>query len=510
MPAALLSRRLASRRLGSAMSLLHAPAMRATPSATGVIASRRLGCAMSSLPEPNTTAVPAVPSAAAPGPFGTADGGTVTGSVAPGYERFRDAFEANFARNWEDHAQLCIYHRGARVVDLSGHSGAENPHAYDAGTLQNIFSSGKNFEAIACLLLVDRGLLRYEDKISKHWPAFAQHGKDGITVEDLLRHEAGLQFFADPVTPDDFSKVRVPGIAEVSETKSGAVERLIEGSGCYGVGERMYHASTRGFVVGGLVRQMTGKTLGEFVHEEIAAPLKIEAFIGASLEEQSKHAYAPMKKCSGKWTLVREIFPALFGDGGDTDKGETLAMFKVIGRALMEKNSPLKGYAKAMPKEWEGGGGDHVHVSTPEGRLLEVSSGGVQSNARSLAKMGALLANGGTLDDVTLCSAASVDKAMGSPKRNRDNVWCMDLENSVGGFFDFGTMREIAGRPTPEGAARQKGFRGWAGKGGSLFLWNPDANMSIGYCMTGMMNGGSGGPRTDAFFESMQAVLHAE
>ena len=123
---------------------------------------------------------------------------------------------------------------------------------------------------------------------------------------------------------------------------------------------------------------------------------------------------------------------------------EISQMFKVIGRALMEKNSPLKGYAKAMPKEWEGGGGDHVHVSTPEGRLLEVSSGGVQSNARSLAKMGALLANGGALDDVTLCSAASVDKAMGSPKRNRDNVWCMDLENSVGGFFDFGTMLEIA------------------------------------------------------------------
>ena len=83
-------------------------------------------------------------------------------------------------------------------------------------------------------------------------------------------------------------------------TSSGAVERLIEGSGCYGVGERMYHASTRGFVVGGLVRQITGKTLGEFVCEEIATPLKIDAFIGASLEEQSKHAYAPMKKCSGR------------------------------------------------------------------------------------------------------------------------------------------------------------------------------------------------------------------
>ena len=459
------------------------------------------------LPPPTTTTVSPLSSGAV-GPFGTGDGGTVTGSIRAGWEPLRAAFEDNFARNWEDNAQLCVYHRGEPVVDLAGHSGTSSPLGYGPDTLQNIFSSGKNFEAIACLLLVDRGLLAYTDTIAQHWPAFAQHGKGAITVEDLLRHEGGLQFFADPDTPADFSKVRVPGIAEVAGTGDGAMERFIEDSGCYGVGERMYHASTRGFVVGGLVRQITGKTLGRFIAEEVAGPLQLDSYIGATLEVQARHTYAPMKKCSARWTLVREVLPSLFGLASETDRhGETLAMFKLILKALLAGDSPLKGYAKAMPKEWEKDGGDHVHVSTPEGRLLEQSSGSVQSNARSLAKMGALLAGGGSLGPVRLCAPESVAEAMGAPKRARDAVWGMDLENSRGGFFDFGTMREMAGRPTLDDAHRQRGFHGWAGKGGSLFLWNPEQELSMGYCMTGMMNGGSGGPRTDRFFDVIQEVV---
>ena len=100
-------------------------------------------------------------------------------------------------------------------------------------------------------------------------------------------------------------------------------------------------------------------------------------------------------------------------------------MFKVIGGQLRKKArgeiAPLAGYAKAMPKVWEEGGGDHVHVSTPEGRSLEVSSGGVQANARSLAKIAGLLANAGVLPEegkeLRLVSEESVYEATGGTKR---------------------------------------------------------------------------------------------
>lgn len=297
----------------------------------------------------------------------------------------RTAFEQNFAENLEAKAQLTIFKDGVKVVDLHGHSGSTGTgDDYDGDTLQNIFSSGKNLEAIACMILVDRGQLNYKDKISDKWPEFGQFGKENITVEDLLRHEAGLQFFSDPDHLGDFKKVKVPTIADVEGTKNGDVEKTIEGCAAWGHSKRMYHASTRGFVVAGLVRQITGKTLGEFVREEIVNKLspEVNLHVGATLEEQAKNKYAPMQKCSTSWTLLKEVLPSMFGLKSAND--ETYSMFKVILSAIVEKNSPLLGYAKAIPKEWEEGEGDHVHASTPEGRTLEVSSGGVQANARSL------------------------------------------------------------------------------------------------------------------------------
>jgi CubicO group peptidase (beta-lactamase class C family) len=456
----------------------------------------------SAFPPPTTTVVE--DSGSGPGPFGSSGGGTVSGSVKGGWEDLRAAFENNFGHNKEVCAQLAVYQEGELVVDLHGSSTSAASLGYTGDTLQNIFSSGKNFEAVAIMMLVDRGVLQYEDKIADHWPAFAQHGKGDITVENLMRHESGLQFFADPEHPDDMSKTRVPTVAEVAETASGAVERLIEGSAAWGHGKRMYHASTRGFVVNGLVRQATGgTTLGAFVRDEIAGPLGITAYCGASLEEQAAHHYVEMQKCGVGYTLTKEVLPALVGSGGNP---ETLSTFKTILGAAFDRKHPLRGYAKAMPAEWMEKGGDHDYPSTPEGRTLEVSSGGVQANARSLAKVAGLMANGGELGGVRLASRDAVAHAMGGAKVARDDCWRMTMANSRGGFFDFGSITEMGGWAMPPAqAAAQAGFVGWAGKGGSLFLWHPAKRIGFAYTMSGMMNGGTGGPRTAPFFEVLCA-----
>lgn len=449
------------------------------------------------LPPPVTTSIqPAA--AAATGPFGGRDGGTVSGSTAEGWEDVRAAFEHNFADNLELGAQLTIYQEGAPVVDLHGHAeGLPQGLGYGAHTLQNIFSSGKNLEAIACMLLVDRGLMQYEDKIAKHWPAFGQHGKDGITVEDVLRHESGLQFFVDPEHPDDFTKTFVPTVAEVAA--EGAVERIIESSGTWGYGKRMYHASTRGFIIGGLIRQLSGQTLGQFIRTEIAEPLSVDVLCGTPIDVQACYEYAELKSVGFGYTLMQEVLPALMGRGGNA---ETVATFKWLASALTTCKHPLGAYPKSIPAEW--GKDDKHHVQTPEGRTLEVSSGGIQSNARSLAKLSAMLANGGEVDGVRLVSAETVRLATSSPKVLRDDVWKMTYANTQGGFADFGTFVELLGMPNEVAAEAQKGFQGWAGKGGSLFLFDTDRKLGLAYTMNGMMNGGAGGPRTARILEVLR------
>ena len=117
----------------------------------------------------------------------------VRGHVSPGFEAVREQFEAHFVADKEWNAQCCVYVGSERVVDLYGT--AVGDERYDADSLQTVFSSGKNLEALAVASLVDRGRLAYDDPVGKHWPEFGQNGKQDVRVEDVLRHEAGLPFF---------------------------------------------------------------------------------------------------------------------------------------------------------------------------------------------------------------------------------------------------------------------------------------------------------------------------
>ena len=90
----------------------------------------------------------------------------------------------------ERNTQLCVYYRGERVVDLW--ASAIDDGSFSADSLVNVFSSGKSLEALAIASLVDKGLLNYDDKITQHWPEFGANGKAGLTIADLMRHEAGL------------------------------------------------------------------------------------------------------------------------------------------------------------------------------------------------------------------------------------------------------------------------------------------------------------------------------
>lgn len=275
------------------------------------------------------------------GPYGR--GGVVKGFVKSSeWNEVVAAFEDNFALNLELGSQLSIYCKGDNVVELFGVS--SHQVNYDQNTLQNIFSSGKNLEAICIALLVDRGLLNYDDKVCKHWPEFGKYGKENITVADVLRHESGLPFFSDPEHISDPMKDRRLTNQQILDVVP--MEEIIASSGVYRDADpdpyadpsdsadarnslRHYHSTTRGWILSGLIRRVDtkGRTLGQFMHDEVCqnpqfhsyvgesdgtskvSKLGLDIFCGMSPELQSKYNFARLSMISPKYLAMHEILP---------------------------------------------------------------------------------------------------------------------------------------------------------------------------------------------------------
>ena len=127
---------------------------------------------------------------------------TVRGTVAPGFERVRDAFEENFRRRGEIGAACCVYVKGERVVDLWGGLRDERTSApWEPDTMVIVFSTTKGMTAVALAVAHSQGLFDWDEKVAKYWPEFAQNGKAAITVRHLLSHQAGLSAVDEPLDP---------------------------------------------------------------------------------------------------------------------------------------------------------------------------------------------------------------------------------------------------------------------------------------------------------------------
>ena len=226
----------------------------------------------------------------------------IHGTVAPGYESVRKMFEDNFISGSDDKSQLCVFVGERLVVDIWGQSGAQE-ESYNADTLTNVFSSTKvtteqhvqslgnlllqSLTAICLAMMVDQGLVQYNDKISSHWPEYATNDSDkaDTTIADLMRHEAGLAAFDTSIKPSD---------VQIDSIKNNAVGAVIEKQSMHfpATGRRQYHAVTRGWVANEVFRRVhpLGLTMGEFISANISKPLEARVFIGCD-----EANYCPVK-----------------------------------------------------------------------------------------------------------------------------------------------------------------------------------------------------------------------
>jgi len=418
-----------------------------------------------------------------PGPavctFGS--GGTIIGYTAPSWDLVRHAFESNFANGGEAGAQCVIYRGGEKVVDLVGSNAMAD--GYTADTLQGVYSSGKNLEGVAIAMMVDQKVFDYNDKVTAYWPAFGAHGKDLVSITDVLRHEAGTPFFSDPSDISDYTKDATIDLTELTDVAK--VEKLIEGSGmCRQGGQRSYHAVTRGQILNGIVRRTDPKerSLATYIDEEITAKLDVAVVTSVPMSETSKHDIAECRMMSPAYNVAFKALPALAGMTRDGCSAQIFKMLRNKKSHFSRARQSITGTAGKKP-------------SDPENLAAGSTSAGINSNARSLAIVNAVMANGGALNGVRLLSEEACAASMAKVKIENDAFFGMKTGLSQAGFCAFDTFDTCPYNPYLETKAL-KGFVGWSGYGGSFSVWNPEKQIAFAYTCTAISNDLVGGTRS--------------
>ncbi len=389
----------------------------------------------------------------------------IDGTVAPGWEPVRAAFEANFAADAPEQdvgAGVAMYRNGELVVDLTGGSfDRENDRPYDADALQVVFSTTKGITAIAVAMCAERGLIDYDLPVAQYWPEFAAHGKDTVTVAQLLSHQAGLITVDGPIT-----------LAEALDLPT-ITSRLASTSPLWPLGEgHGYHTLTYGWLAGELIRRVdpAGRTLGAFVADEIAAPLGAEFFIG--LPESYEPRVSPL---AGAPIVTTNDDPQIQA---------MLDMFmgpdSMGGKALM-----LNG---AFAAEGTFNRRD-VHAA-------EIPAANGVTNARSLARIYAAAI--GPVDGVRLVSSATIDRARTTLTPKGEGDKCLIMPTTFGlGFMTFGDVTPYLGA----------GCFGHPGAGGSVGFAQPETGFGFGYVMNKMASNLAGDLRAANLMAAAGSVL---
>ena len=206
--------------------------------------------------------------------------GSVHGFTQDRFAEVRTVFEGHLASGEDVGASFCATQDGEIVIDLwGGHADAEKTRPWVEDTIVNVYSTTKTMCALTALLVADRGELDFAAPVAKYWPEFAANGKEGVTVAHLMSHSAGLSGWKEPISGDvlyDWDKATSLLAAQAPYWEPGT--------------KAGYHALTQGYLVGEVVRRITGKTLGTVFREEIAGPLGADFHIGLPASEDGRVA----------------------------------------------------------------------------------------------------------------------------------------------------------------------------------------------------------------------------
>jgi len=375
----------------------------------------------------------------------------IHGTVAPGFEPVRDAFELNFEEGRERGACVAITQNGEPVVDIWAGDADGEGRPWERDTIVNVYSTTKTMAAISLLRLADRGEVDLYAPVAKYWPEFEQNGKEGVLVSHVMSHSAGVSGF------------ELPGPANLYDWDD-LCERLASQAPWWEPGTKPgYHAVTQGFLQGEILRRITGTTIGNYFRTEIAEPLGADFHIG--LDEKHDHRVAALVPPD----MSAGAMPA------------NAAMNKDSIRVRTFLGADLKGTEPAT-REW---------------RAAEIPAAGGTGNARAVARVHSMMACGGEVDGIRIMSESGALRAIEEQIRGHDEVMGIDLVYGMG----FG----ISDPTYPISPSKRACF--WGGWGGSLAVIDFDQKVSIAYVMNHMeadlMGDPRGGRIVKATYESL-------
>ena len=328
-------------------------------------------------------------------------------------------FEDGLAGGAEVGASVCVNVDGQTVVDLwGGFADAAGTRPWQQDTIVNVYSCTKTMTALTALLLADRGEVDLAAPVSRYWPRFAANGKDNVTVAHLLSHSSGLSGWAQPIEAADlYDWAKVTGLLAAQApfwppgTASG------------------YHVLTQGYLVGEVVRRITGRTLGTVFRQEFAEPLGADFHVGLPADEDAR---------------VAEVIPPA---GGTTPFADLTAL------QANAATNPQLDVAATDSRAWRG---------------AEIPAANGTSNARAMATILAVLACGGVAAGRRLLSEAGCRRALEIQVEGRDLILNLPLRFGLG----FAVAAQLM--PNPNTLY-------WGGLGGSLVIVDLDARTTFAY-----------------------------
>lgn len=347
----------------------------------------------------------------------------ITGLCPPQFAPVRDRFAANLDEGLELGARFTASIGGEVVLDLmAGSADGAGTIPFGPETLTPIFSATKAVTAIMIARLVDRRLVSYDTPVAEVWPAFGQAGKDGVTLAQLMSHQAGLAGFSEQIEPTLWFDP--PAI----------VERLAAQAPMWPPGTASgYHPVTIGYLAGEVHRRLDGRSLGQALRQDLAEPFGLDVWIGLPDAEHGR--VAQMRK------------PPAAPDLGPIDA--------IRRAAFLDRGSAPGGRGSA---DW---------------RRMEIPSTNGHATAEGLARLMAVVADGGRLDGRPVLSPQTVAELTRARTSGDDRVLPFRLTWAAGLMKNAGQFGARAG-------PNAVGHFGW---GGSMAFADPDRRLSIAYVM---------------------------
>jgi len=343
----------------------------------------------------------------------------------------REVLDAQLTSGADVGASVCVHHRGEVVVDIwGGHTDTERTKPWEADTITNVWSTTKTMTFLVALMLADSGELDLQAPVATYWPEFAANGKAGIEVRHVMSHTAGLSGFGERLQPEELADW------ERCTSVLAAQEPWWEPGTMPG-----YHAVTQGYLIGEVVRRITGDTIGAFFRREVAEPLGADFHIGLPESEESR---------------VALVIPPPKPEPGAITASEL---------AIRTFLSVRMGAKTPHHRWWRG---------------AEIPAANGHGNARSVALVQSIIANRGETSGQRFLSSATIERIFETQINGFDPV--LGRESHMGMGYGLSNPSMPIG---PRACY-------WGGFGGSVVVMDLDAQLTVAYMMNKMELGLSG------------------